>query len=269
MKKYFLIRYNLIKLAIVNTWQRDTAYLFNNWGNFISGTVYILTAVLANSVIYTNTSELAGLTKNEMLLFIVFAQLNFYLFAGLIYKNVGAISSDINSGKLDLVLSKPVPALFFLSYRSIDILTVVRDYLFGFIFVILSVDWSALNIGITNFFLSLIIVFCGIIASSSVFFITAILAFWLGESSGITDLAVYTDYDFVKNIPFNGWGDFKTLFLTGLPFLIGSGVSVEVALGKLDGVSWCLFSTFITFLFLFFKNRLWKLGLKSYSSASS
>ncbi len=269
MKKYFSTRYNLIKLAIVNTWQKDTAYLFNNWGNIVSGTVYILTAILANSVIYTNTNEVAGLTKNEMLLFIFFAQINFYLFAGLVYKNLGAISSDINSGKLDLVLSKPVPALFFLSYRSIDILTVVRDYLFGFIFIILSVDWNALNIEISNFLLSFIIVFCGIIASSSIFFITAIFAFWLGESSGITDLAVFTDYDFVKNIPLNGWGNFKTVFLTVLPFLIGSGVSVEVALGKLEGVGWCLFSIFIAILFLFFKNRLWKLGLKSYSSASS
>lgn len=272
MKKYLKTRLNLIYLSVINTIQRDTAYLFNNWGNFVSGTIYLFTALISIGVVFSNTELLAGYSKNQMLFFILISQFNFYLYAGILHKNLNNLVTDINTGKLDLILVKPVPSLFFLSFRSIDILTIIRDYLVGVLILIFSINWNDLNLLLPNLVGGAIIFVLGFIIASSIHYMVAMIAFWIGESSSIFDLSLFLQFDFVQGIPLEGWRFNKAIFFTFttiLPFLISTGLAASVMLNKSSVIPSLIVSILLALIFLTLKNFLWKLSLRNYTSASS
>lgn len=270
--QYLKIRIKLLLLSLYFTFKADTAYVFNNWGNIISGTAFIISALIFNDALYSNTNSIAGLNRDQMLFFMGMSQLCFYTFAALIWQNIRILVQDVNSGQLDLILTKPIPSLFYCSFKIIDIFSVLRDYLPGMFILILSINFNNINFEVINLIAGLIILFLGVLISGIIHFISALPVFWLGESSNLIDLSFFVEYDLVHPIPFEGWGfsrEVKYLFLFIIPFLISAGLSTFVVFGKINTLLALNFTFIVFILFSLLKTFLWKLALRAYTSASS
>ncbi len=272
MKNYLTERLVLIKVSIINTFQRDYAYAFNNWGNILSATVYMIVTVLFINILYSNVKTIAGYDKDEMLFFIFIAQLIFIFTWMFSIRNIQDLIAEVNSGEIDLILSKPVPSLFYVSTKTIDIFSITRDFFIGVLAIIISIQWSNLNLNLYNVCLGFMIFVFGFLISHVVHFVAALPVFWLGESSSILDLVLSFDFEFIQQIPFEGFNfskTFQSVFITFIPLLISVGVSVSVMLGKLPGIPFLILTAIVCVIFLRVKVFAWKLALKNYTSASS
>ncbi len=272
LKNYIRERWILIRASAVNTFQIDTAFPLNNWGNIISSGAYAITTILFINILYSNVKTIAGYSRDEMLFFTFLSQIVFistWMFSA---RNVLYITEAVNSGELDLVLTKPIPALFYMSSKTIDIYSVTRDYFIGGLALVITINWGNLHIDQSNLVIGILIVILGFIISHCIHFISALPVFWLGENSAFVDLFYFFDYEFFQGLPFEGFSVIKgiqVIFTFIIPMLISSGLSSAVILNKIDAAPALLLSAILCIIFLILLNKLWKLALKNYTSASS
>lgn len=270
MKTYLIERYKLFKANLIFTIQSDLAYWANNWGNIVSGVAFTLSTILFINVIFANVKSLAGYNKDQMLLLLLVSQINFYLTCIFSLQNIRSLVESVNTGQLDLILTKPIPALFYTSFKIIDLYAVLRDYSTSVITLVLVIDWANLNINPKNLLLGVIFIICGYIISDVVHFLSALPVFWFGDSGSTIDVFYYLQFDFITSIPFEGFSKtLQVLFIYGIPFLISSGLAVSVILGFVDGIVLLPLIIFITIISLVIKFFALRLALRNYTSASS
>lgn len=272
MKKLFrpiILRAKLLRASFVYTFRLEMAYFWNGWANIFSTVAYVLIYLVLINVIFRATDSIAGYSENEMYFFFVMTQLMFYTsFA--VFPNLLKINQDINTGSLDLLLTKPIPELFYLTFRKIPFVQVLRDGLAPSIVAIAAVDWYALSFNTFEIICALVIAACGFVSFNAFIVLLTIPTFWLGENQSMIDLGIGVLDGAGLRIPIDAWNSgFKILFTLILPVGISAGLSSSVALGKLDAISVTLYALGIAIFLSFVKEYFWNIGIRNYTSASS
>ena len=256
-----------MRANLINTFQTETAYFGNNWGNMISTIIYVTVQILFINVIYSRVNTFAGYDKNEMYFLLFIGQFGFYLLWGISEMNNQTLIKDINRGSLDFLLVLPVPSLWYVTFRKIPLLSVARDGLPNIIIIFFLIDWSNIHVSLINFILGLIVFVFGQIAWESFNFLLVLPAFWTGEAKQIYSL----NYNLRDNnqIPWEGYTPFFQFSLSFfVPTLLLSSIPVSIMLGKASALYLLPFTFFITLMLLMIKKKLWDLALKNYTSAS-
>ncbi|MBU1110936.1 ABC transporter permease [Patescibacteria group bacterium] len=270
LKEALAIRLIIIKTAIIYSFQEETAYPAENWGNMLSTLIYIATFRLFLNILYTNIDTLAGYTENEMLFFLLVGQASFYLSWAIYNHNIRDISSSVNTGNLDLVLTKPVPSAFYISFRKISLVHIFRDALAPLLFIIATISWETLHLNLANILIGIIICTLGITVTYCVYFLSVLPSFWFGRSDETYRL-VYLVEDFVqKHLPLEGASNSLKILLGALiPLMIGSAFTTSVILGKSNALALLAWAAAVTILFLLIRKYAWGRALRAYTSASS
>lgn len=270
MKKYIKERINLLKISIINTFQNETAYNAETWSSLLSTTFYTISYIIFVDVIFSNTKLVAGYDHNQMLFFFFVTQISAYLFFAIIMSNIDQLIEDVNNGGLDLILTKPIPSLFFILTRKIKTLTILRDGFPPMLIVTILINWHDLNLSFSGILFGILLFIFGFICVYSILLIFALPAFWIGESSNIYGLAIEFFLGADSTIPFEGYGkQFKFAVLIFIPSIFMGGVSTSVMLGKSSPLMMIVFAAIITFIVFLVMNFLWNLALRNYTSASS
>ena len=261
------LRGRLLWINVVNTWQQETAYFGNSWGNLASTIMYTLTYLVFIHVIFANTRTLAGYSKDEMLLLLFVIQVNFYLIQMWSYNNVIRMVDDVNMGSFDMLLTKPLPALYYSSIRSVNVLTTLRDGIPSLTLFALAITWSNLHTSFVGVLAGAVIVLLGQLAMNVFFFLLGVPVFWFGQSADLLGIG----YSFMSvNLPYEGVGRGLRLALTSfVPCLLASGLAVSVMIGKSDAINGLAYAALIAGCALLVKIGVWKMALRSYTSASS
>jgi len=269
LKQSIVDRLVILRASIVYTFQQETAYWSNNWANILSTTFYTISMILFVEVIYSNVNVVAGYDRNQMLLFLFVGQVSYYS-SWMVYSNLKELIVDVNKGNLDLLLVKPTPSLFYVTFKHIKVFSILRDSIPPMAAIALITDWGALNLGLVNVLTGTLIAFLGIITAHVIHFIATIPVFWLGESRAIQELSEHIEYNVGKIIPLEGYGqNFQIFFSTLLPVLISTGFATSVMLEKSNPGLLLAWSLVVAIFALFVRNILWKKALKAYTSASS
>jgi len=246
-KKAFSKRLSILVATTKFTYQIETAFRTNNWANVLSTCFYTLSQILFINVLYVNVKLIAGYSKDEMLLFMFIGQVGYYI-SWLFHANLLELIQDVNKGTLDTLLIKPVPSLFYITFKKIRLFSVVRDCLPPLI----------------------VLGLLGITCAHIVHLLSALPVFWLGESESILNLSQEFEYNIGKVIPFEGFGNnFKLVFTTIVPVMISAGVATSVILMKLPIFPTLIWVVIITILALIVRQWIWKFALRTYTSASS
>lgn len=259
-------RFNILKINILNSFTRETSYFGNNIGNLLSTVFYSLALLLFIEVIYSNTSTFAGYTQNEMYFLFLIVQLNFYIDWMWSTNNLGALMDDVRSGNLDLVLTKPLPELFYISTKDFNILSAFKDGLPNIIILIVLIDWASLSVQYV--FLGILIFLFGQLAWNCLRFMFAVPVFWLGDNRQF--FSISGTFARTDNIPYEGFSrPLKIVFTAVVPILITSQLSVSVMLGKSSPFLMTSIAGLVALIFLSLKKFIWKIAVKNYTSASS
>lgn len=262
-----LLRWRLIKINIVNTWQTETAYFGNGWGNVLSTIAFTLSYLLFVTVIYANVRSLAGFSRDQMLFLLLFIQVNFYLLWGWCHNNISRLVEDVNRGNFDLLLVKPLPSLFYASTRTISLLPQLRDGLPALSCIVISINWHNISVSPVALLAGIVICTAGQLAMNGFLFLLALPVFWFGQASDLTSLGLSFSG---TELPYGGIEPRLRLFLTLIiPTLVPASLSVAVMLGKFSLLEGLCIALFAAILLQTCKAVVWKQALRSYTSASS
>ena len=260
------IRINIVVVNTIFTFQEQTAYLGENLANILSTVFYSLSAVLFINVLYANVNTFAGYNRDQMLLLLLLGQISFYLLWIWSSNNTEGMIDDVHSGDLDLLLTKPVPSLFYVTFKKISLVNRVVDGLPNLIIIAVLIDWASL--GLSNFLEGILVFIFGQIAWHFFRFLFALPVFWYGKSNNIYQIS--GSFEVTRNIPYEGFGDKLRFSLSTIaPTLLLSTAVTSVFLGKTDPLKMILLSGTTAFLFLVFGIIGWNIALKNYTSASS
>lgn len=249
----------------------ELAYVANNWGNILSVIFFMISNVVFIDVIFYNVKTIAGYERDEILLFNLASQFWFFIIYSIFWKNFEILSTSVNSGEFDLVLTRPIPSMFYASFKTFNILRVVRDAIPSLLILVLAINWANLNIIYENLLFGLITIFSGIAISALLNLIVTLPVFWLGNNQGIIDLAVtIEDSAGHSNFVYEAWNDFwKIVFTIFFPSAISSALSTSIILGKSPALEMTIISISVLIIFFLIAKLLWSLALKNYTSASS
>jgi len=257
----------LLRAITVNTFQTETAYFGNNWGNIASTVIYVVVQILFVNVIYSRVNTFAGYDKNEMYFLLLIGQFSFYLIWGLGEINNRILIEDIRRGALDFLLILPVPSLWFATFRKIPLLTITRDGLPNLILIAYLINWSTLSLTLSHLILGIIIFILGQMAWISFNFLMVLPVFWTGEAKNIYSMT----YNLRDNnqIPWEGYRPgFQFSLSVFIPTLLLSSIPASVMLGKASALYLLPFTFLIALMFILIKRWLWSLALRNYTSAS-
>lgn len=260
----------LLKANTIFTAQRELAYAGNNWASLLSTFVFTVSVLIFIKVIYSNVQTVAGYSYNEMLLYFFTYQLTYYGNYLITTRNLNDLIPDVNKGNLDMVLTKPVPSLFFLMTRSMSVVLILTDAIPPLFAIIFSINWHSFSISPLMFFIGVLVWILGLISLNSFQILAALPVFWFGESQNILDLASTTAAASGTMIPLEGYNQgLKTLLGTVIPMLIASGFTTSILLEKTNPYNLFIWAFVVAVASVFIKNIAWKFALKHYTSASS
>ncbi len=266
----FSIRWKIIRANTRYSAQESVAYAANNWGSLASTVIFMITFLVFVSAIYGNVKTIAGYSYSEMLVFVFVAQINFYLTWGFSLPNVLKLGQGVKIGELDLYLTKPIPHLWFVTFRKIDLVLLFSNAIPSLIpLMYLLIKNYNLHLTFQNFFVGIVMIILGQIFLHCFQFILLLGSFWTGESRGF-ELLTYQLGNYNEPIPFEGYpADFRNWGFVILPVIFHTALTSSYLLGKTTSMSLFLLVLSATIIALMAKNLVWKLALRQYSSASS
>ena len=239
--------------------------------NFITGILmeigYLFAKILYIVVVYRSGREINGLSPDAILLFIGTFVIITGFYAGLFMMNFYELRGHIQSGSLDLLITKPVSLQFLLTLRRSDVGIMAIDLLGGAIMV--AVGWSRMGIpvnlvngiGFVGFLLG------GALVGYSIFLLPQIFSFWFINTSAISEV---TDsfWDF-NNVPMTVYSRvIQRIGVFVLPIFVVTNFPSLFVLGKMDNI-YIIWGILAPFLLLGLTRLFWRCAVRNYTSASS
>lgn len=270
-KEFIRERLDLLQANAVFTFQKETAYWADNWGSVLSTTFYTLSMLVFINVLYSNVSTIVGYTKNDMLLFFLMGQIAFYTTWAISAQNMQEFVQDVNRGDLDLILTKPFPALFYITFKRVRLFSnLFRDGVPPTLAIIIAINWSQFHFSLLNISVAMILIVLGQICMHVLQFISVIPVIWLGESRSIFKLFFDIDTYAGKFIPLEGFsGYFRVVFGVLIPVMISASFPTSILLNKSDSVYLLVWAIIVTSAALYMRTVIWRWAIRNYTSASS
>jgi ABC-type uncharacterized transport system permease subunit len=231
---------------------------------------YTISYILFIKVIYSNVDSFAGYGVNETLLLMLVGQISFYSAWFFYHQNLNQIGPMVNKGDLDLLLTKPVPATFYITFKKISIISILRDGVIPILALIFVINWDELDISVMSAGFGILIWAVGMYVNYIVNFLVQLPVFWLGKGGAQIEILYEISNHVRGEIPFEGLtAQLKFLFGIIIPLAIDVGIATSVILGKSDGVLMLGVALAVAAMFTLIKDFFWQMALRAYSSASS
>ncbi len=222
--------------------------------------------LLVFSAVYANVDSIGGWTRGEMTVFIGTFSLINAINMTLYFFGVITIPEKIINGGLDHYLTKPMNALFWISFESIN----PGSFLLipGSILVILyGVSQFAVAVTVLQAVLYIILVLLMTLLWYDMEILLRSLPFFVSIQNVNFLEGALMDLNFkVPGVLFKGV--FKVLFYFLLPYGIMSTIPTQALSGTLTPAG-ALYAAAIAVLFTALAIFVWKVGLRGYKSASS
>jgi ABC-2 type transport system permease protein len=244
----------------------ELQYRANFVASFASTCFYLLTALLTLSLFFRHANSLGGWDFWEVVVLLgVFNALS-GLVEAILRPGIGDLAAQVRSGNLDLVLSRPVDAQLFVTFRHIDIWR-LADILLG-----LGVSAYALrHLGHFPTAIQIIAFFVTFVAAALVVYAIWVtlmsLAFWFVSVENIATLfdAVFEGARYpVSAYP----AALRFLFFYLLPVAWTTTIPASALTGRLS-VTTALLAVGVGSGALLFSRMLWRAAIRRYTGASS
>ena len=263
MKRYLRLYLYFLRFSFSKAMEFRVDFFFR----VVMDSFFYLTQFLFFGIIYSHTNLLGGWTPEQMNIFVCAVIFIDALHMTVFSNNAWWLPVLINKGDLDYYLTKPVSTLFFVSLREF-----AANSLLNLILAIGLMVWMLSNYTQKLPTLDLFIFFVLLVNGTLLYFAAYLLfifsVFWTGSPRGFADL--YFSASKIFERPDGIFqGIFKKIFTRALPFCMMASYPVHFLLGTMNRSEVIIETITISLLFYFMILQIWKLGLRSYSSASS
>lgn len=263
IKKYL----NIYRVLFRNSLMSQMEYRFN----FIVGSIVQLAFMLVKAtyaiVIQSVGIPIAGISPDEMLIFIGTYSALSGVYMTFYYMNFINISHLVRTGELDMMITKPVSTQFMASLGRVYVGYALVSVPIGGVMIV----YGWLRAGIPADFVHiasyLSLTALGMLLAYFLFLIPAVLTFWLVSGDGMFRIMdMLWDFNNMPMIIYNEAIQFIGLFL--LPIFAVTNLGSLAALDRMTPTLW-IWAILAPLIVAAIQRTLWKKAMRHYSSASS
>ena len=260
MTRYFRLWFKLIKLSLMEGFE----YRANVLLHILAKLLWTALTLIFFEVIYLHTDEIVGWNKSEVLILFGTFLVVRALFAAFFYDGPSTLPRLIQTGRLDLLLAKPVSSQFTISVCETDVGDLARLFLGAFL-VLHSFGDLGITVGIGQMITYLLLIPASVMTFYSLYFMVLTTSIWLVRLDNAGE--VINTIIFLGKFPVSVFPKTVSFLLTFVfPIAFAGTVPAEVLLGR---VSWPLvfYGFGISVVLLRLSHRFWNFALKRYTSA--
>lgn len=259
------IYWDIFFTTLKNNFVKEFIYRSNTFAMTFADLVWVAVEFAFFEVIYSNVGEINGWGPNETFFFLGIFISSDALFTTLFQRSFWEFPFLINKGDLDVLLTKPINAVFLATTKDINFTQVV-NLMLGF-WIIHHYGPAAGFEGGLAWLAVIFWVIVGLLTQFVMRFISVVCAFWLER--GMTVSMLYYQLYSLANKPSGLYPvSIRYLIKTALPFAFMGSIPAQALMGKLPFHDYVLVAGVLTF-YIWLCVMFWKKGLKRYSSASS
>jgi ABC-2 type transport system permease protein len=262
-----VLRYGRLTILMMkNCLVREMQFRANFLIRVVTEVLWLGMQLVFLDVIYSNTPDVAGWNRWQMIALLGTIHLVNQLFEAFFFDNCARLVDEIRLGELDFILLKPVNSQFMVSLRYTDF----ASFLNGFLGVgLVAYAMGKLGVGVTlgGGILYAGLVLNGIAILYTMMFCLSTFTFWLGRSNNLFEL--YYQLGQFSRYP----GEIyrwllRAALLTVIPMLVVSNFPAKALFGSLPAAH-AAAGFLLGAVFLGLTTVVWRFGLARYRSASS
>ena len=216
---------------------------------FVDGSLFLIQLV-AFGAVYANVDQIGGWRIGEMILYIGTFSLINAVSMTICFFGLNGIPGKVQSGELDLYLTKPVSPLFRLTFENISPGSIPL--------VLMSICIIAYGAG------HLQVEVTGRAVGAYLFWVALMEILYYEMEVIIRSVSLYI----ISTARIAFYGVYKVIFYLLLPYGIMATLPVQSLIGEMD-LGLAIYGILVALLFSFLTGVIWKKGLRRYHSASS
>ena len=242
------------------------AHRVNFFSRLFFGVTYIVLAQGVLLVVFTKIDTLAGWRLGDMLIFTGTTYLADLLFMTFFMFNVMDLPNKLNTGRLDLLLTKPLSPQFLVVFDKVNF-----DMLFSSVLGVALVGYGVwLNGTMPNLgsvVLYVLLVVNGVLVFHCTYLLMTCVAFWQTQSRLAGEITHWL-YSFAMKPDVIYQGSLRFILAYVLPALVLVNLPSRVLMGKLN-VKEVVAGLLLSLTYFALCQWVWRVALRRYSSASS
>jgi ABC-2 type transport system permease protein len=226
----------------------------------------LATGLVVLALVYSHTTELNGWSQSELLAIMGIQILMGGVIRAVIQPNMMRLTEDVQEGKLDHALTKPIDAQMLISVREVQIWQAV-DIVSGAVVVAVALVRLGADLGVVDALAFAVALALGGVLLYCFWLVLATGSFWVIRMWFLPDLfeGVFQTGRWPVGI-YPGWLRYSITFLVPIAFAVT--VPAEALTDRLDWQTLALAAVFTVVLFAFTR-WFWRFGLKHYTGASA
>ena len=262
MVRSFRLAWMSIRLGFLNALQYRTDF----WIAMVQSLIGLGTSLAALAVVYSQTSDLGGWQRDELVALVGVFMIVAGLLGLVIRPSLERLMEGVRLGTLDFDLVKPVDAQLMVSVRQVEVWRTI-DIVLGTGVLVYAIVRLGERVGLDRAALFLILLVAGLAILYSFLLVLATLAFWLVRLENI--MVIFGSMYEAGRWPIGIYPPWLRVTLTVVvPVAFAITIPVQSLIGRSDAATVAVTLT-VACAFLLGSRWFWRVGLRSYTGASA
>ena len=246
--------------------QLALAYRADTIVNILLNLMWLGWELLSLNIIFSHTTTLGGWGLGELIALLgVFRLVNTMMIA-LIWPNTEKFNQSIRDGSMDYTILQPVNTMFLVTFSRITVWR-IWDLLLAIVLIVIGINMSGDIVTPLQILTFILLATSGMIVIYSLWIVLIALTFWFTKfDNNVTILHALLDAGRYPATVYPAWLQVIVTFI--IPIAVATTIPLQALRGALS-LNQVVLYFFIGIISFLVASRVWKVGLKQYSGASS
>jgi ABC-2 type transport system permease protein len=246
--------------------QMALAYRADTVVNILLNLMWLGWELLSLNIIFSNTTTLGGWGLGELIALLGVFRLVNTLMIALIWPNTEKFNQSIRDGSMDYTILQPVNSMFLVTFSRITVWR-IWDLVLAIILIVVGINMAGDITTPLNILTFILLAITGTLIIYSLWIVLIALTFWFTKfDNNVTILQALLDAGRYPSTVYPVW--LRVIVTFVIPIAVATTIPLQALRGELEPSRILLFIG-VSIISFWIATKVWKLGLKQYSGASS
>ena len=246
--------------------QMALAYRADTVVNILLNIMWLGWELLSLNIIFSNTTTLGGWGLGELIALLGVFRLVNTLMIALIWPNTEKFNQSIRDGSMDYTILQPVNSMFLVTFSRITVWR-IWDLVLAVILIVVGINMAGDITTPLNILTFILLAITGTLIIYSLWIVLIAMTFWFTKfDNNVTILQALLDAGRYPSTVYPVW--LRVIVTFVIPIAVATTIPLQALRGELEPSRILLFIG-VSIISFWVATKVWKLGLKQYSGASS